>query len=289
MGLQLRFNLAVTVVFLVALLVTGLLSQHMLRQNAREEVIRKANLMIETAQAIRSYTVQEVRSNLEHHLDEVFLPQTVPAYAATETLARLPSEYDDYVYKEATLNATNPRNRATDWEADIVQEFQRDRDVTTLIGERDTPRGRMLFIASAMKISNDACLTCHGAPTEAPQSMVALYGNDNGFGWQMGEIVGAQVVSVPMSIPMANAERAFLAFMVSLCAVFVILYVVLNLMLTYMIIRPVTRMSRDANEISTGNFGVPEFPETWRDEIGRLAVSFNRMRRSLEHAIRMID
>ena len=119
--------------------------------------------------------------------------------------------------------------------------------------------------------------------------MVALYGNDNGFGWQMGEIVGAQVVSVPMSIPMANAERAFLAFMVSLCAVFVILYVVLNLMLTYMIIRPVTRMSRDANEISTGNFGVPEFPETWRDEIGRLAVSFNRMRRSLEHAIRMID
>jgi hypothetical protein len=45
-------------------------------------------------------------------MDKQFLPQTVPAYAATETLAQLRKKYPNYDYKEATLNPTNPRDRS---------------------------------------------------------------------------------------------------------------------------------------------------------------------------------
>ncbi len=121
MGLRFRFNLVLTVVFVLGLLVSGLVSYDLLQRNAREEVIRNANLLIESARAIRSYTVNQVRPELIEKLEHRFLPQTVPAYAATETLDLLPDQYHEYAYKEATLNPTNPRDRASDWEADLVR------------------------------------------------------------------------------------------------------------------------------------------------------------------------
>ena len=54
-------------------------------------------------------------------------------------------------------------------------------------------------------------------------------------------------------------------------------------------IGPVSRMSAAADKVSTGDFDQPEFPEGGRDEVAVLASSFNRMRRSLEKAMQMID
>jgi protein-histidine pros-kinase len=116
-----------------------------------------------------------------------------------------------------------------------------------------------------------------------------VYGNANGFGWKLNEVVGAQVVSVPMSVPLENANQAFRTFMVSLAGVFGAVFVVLNLMLSSLIIGPVSRMSAAADKISTGDFDQPEFPEEGKDEVAVLANAFNRMRRSLEKAMQMID
>jgi protein-histidine pros-kinase len=119
--------------------------------------------------------------------------------------------------------------------------------------------------------------------------MLKLYGPANGFGWKHNEIVGAQIVSVPMSLPISNARRAFLTFMGSLTAVFALAFVALNVMLTRIIVVPVARMSRAADQVSTGNFEVPEFPDAGKDEIAQLARAFNRMRRSLQTAMKMIE
>lgn len=289
MGLRFRFNLALTAIFAIGLGVSAYLSYGLLRDNARDEVVRSAELMIRTARAIRTYTVKQVRPQLKHHMRRTFLPQSVPAYAATETLALLPPEYRDYVYKEATLNPTNPRNRAADWEADLIREFKRNAKLKILSGVRQTPRGKSLFIASPMRITNPACLSCHGLANKAPRTLLARYGNANGFGWKLNEIVGTQVVSVPMAVADAKARRAFITFMVSLVSVFVVLYIVLNVMLDRMVLKPIVRMSKAAEAISIGDFEVPEFAGGRKDEIGRLATSFNRMRRSLEQALGMID
>ncbi|MDX1542205.1 MAG: DUF3365 domain-containing protein [Geminicoccaceae bacterium] len=289
MGLQTKFNLILTAIILPGLIVAGLVSYTLLQRNARAEVIDIANLMIAAAQAVRGYTVNEVRPLIADQMDQVFLPESVPAYAATEVMGALPDYYRDFMYKEATLNPTNPRDRATDWEADLVQAFRNNPQLGTLSGERNTPRGAFLYIASPIQITNEGCLTCHSTPAEAPASMIALYGNANGFGWQHNEVVGAQIVSVPMSIAQDRAQRAFITFMLSLAAIFLVLYVVLNLVLSRLILRPVTDLAWAADEVSTGNFEIAEFDEGRRDEIGHLAAAFNRMRRSLEQAMRMIE
>jgi protein-histidine pros-kinase len=289
MGLRLKFNLVLIVVFLAGFAVAGWVSHELLQRNAREEILRNARLIMETALAIRGYTSSQVQPHLEMQLTGPFLPQSVPAYAATETLDVLRKKYPDYGYKEATLNPTNPHNRASDWEADIVTSFRNNEANKEIIGERDTPLGRALFVARPIQIRDQACLKCHGAPAEAPKSMLDLYGEANGFGWKMQEIIGAQVVSVPTSVSINSANRAFVTFMASLAWVFALVFVALNIMLSWMIVSPIRRMAMAADSVSTGDFETAEFSTKGKDEIAVLGASFNRMRRSLQKAMKMIE
>jgi HAMP domain-containing protein len=289
MGLRLKFNLVLTGVFVAGFAIAGWTSYELLQRNARDEILRHARMMMEMALSIRGYTTTQVRPHLEAQLVQTFLPQSVPAYAATETLGDLHRKYADYGYKEATLNPTNPRNRAADWEVDIVTSFRNEAANREIVGERDTPTGRSLFVARPIRIGDPSCLTCHSTPAAAPKSMLALYGESNGFGWKMNEIIGAQVVSVPTALPIQSAQRAFTTFMTSLAVVFALVFVALNVMLSVMIVRPIRSMARAADAVSTGNFEIAEFDARAKDEIAVLGASFNRMRRSLQKAMRMLE
>ena len=288
MGLRLKFNIVLAVVFGAGMAVSAWVSHELLQRNAKDEVLRNAGLMMEAALAVRGYTVKQVKPHLESQLAETFLPQTVPAYAATETFNALRVKYPDFTYKEATLNPTNPRDRAVEWETDVVNVFRNSSEEKELMGERDTPGGRMLYMARPIQIKDPACLACHSVPAAAPASMIKLYGEGNGFGWKHMEVIGAQVVSVPMSLPIKNANKAFQLFMGSLGGIFIVTFVVLNIMLSLMIIRPIARMSASADKISQGDFNVPEFGKG-SDEISVLGTSFNRMRRSLQKALKLIE
>jgi len=288
-GLRLKFNIVLTVVFAAGIAVSAWVSHELLQRNAKSEVLRNAGLMMEAALSVRGYTVTQVKPHLEYQLQDTFLPQTVPAFAATETFNSLRKKYPDFSYKEATLNPTNPRDRAVEWEADVVNAFRNDAEQKELVGERDTPSGRMLYIARPIQIKDPACLACHSVPSAAPASMIKLYGESNGFGWKQNEIIGAQVVSVPMALPIKNANDTFMVFMGSLAAIFLATFIVLNVMLSLMILRPIARMSTAADKISVGDFNVPEFTGKGGDEIAALGTSFNRMRRSLQKALKLIE
>ena len=251
-------------------------------------MLRNAGVMMEAALAMRSYTIGHVRPNLKP-MDEAFLPESVPSFSATEIMAQLRKTHPDYAYKEAALNPTNPRNRAVEWEADIINEFRNHDDVRELAGTRNTPTGLSMYLARPLHIKDGACLACHTTADAAPLTMVKLYGPANGFGWRLNEVIGAQIVSVPMDLAIAKANRAFLTFVVSLAGVFVALFIILNLMLSFLIVRPIRTMATAADRISTGALDIPELRESGRDEVSRLARSFNRMRRSLEKAISLID
>jgi HAMP domain-containing protein len=289
MRLLLKFNLIFLVVFVAGVIGAGKVSYDLLQSNAKQEVLNHARLTMEKAVAIRSYTNDQIRPLLETQMKYSFLPQTVPAYAATEVLAMLAKSFPDYQYKEATLNPTNPRDRAVDWEADIVNRFRTQADLKEFVGERESGTGRALYIARPLRITNAACLQCHSTVEAAPRTLIDKYGQANGFGWNMNDVIGAQVVSVPMSVPLARAGQVFKVFMASLIGIFVAIGIVLNLMLYLFVIRPVTALSKLANRVSLGEPDVPEFPARGRDEIGTLAQSFARMRHSLDHAIKMLD
>jgi protein-histidine pros-kinase len=244
---------------------------------------------MEKAIVVSAYTTTQIAPLLETQMKYSFLPQSVPQYSATEVLAALRGKYPEYSYKPAMLNPTNPRDRAVDWEADVITQFRSRPDRTEFIGERDTPSGRALYIARAIKITNPACLACHSTPAAAPKTLVEHYGPNNGFGWTLNEAIGAHIVSVPLAVPLAQADRAFFTVMALLTAVFVLTALALNLMLWKLVIQPVTRLSALADRVSLGEMDAPEFAARSKDEIGTLAESFARMRKSLSHAMKMLD
>jgi len=289
MSLLTKFNLALTAVFALALVPAGWISHALLQESARTQVIENARIMMETALAVRTYTIQQIQPLLAPHLAETFLPQSVPAYSATEIFNALRKSNPEYTYKEATLNPTNPRNRTVDWEADLVQAFRNDEARKEIIGERETPQGRALFLSHPIRVKEEKCLACHTSAETAPASQVKAYGPNNGFGWKLNEVIGAQIVSVPTSLPVKMANRAFRTLLLTLAGVFALTLLILNLLLRFVVIRPLRELSAMADQVSLGNMDVAEVRVSGSDEVAQLASSFGRMKISLRKALALLE
>jgi protein-histidine pros-kinase len=287
-NLRLKFNLVLVGIFAVGTAAVLLVSRQQFLRDAEDDVTRQSSLIMESALAVRGYTTARIKPHLDPKLTEVFLPETVPAFAATETINLLRKKYPDYGYKEAALNPTNPRDLAAEWEASIIRHFGQDAAATEVKGERWGQNGPLWYVARPIRITNPQCLNCHSSPSAAPASLLLAYGQQNGFGWKLNEVIGAQIVTVPMAVPLQQADAAFRTFVISIASVLVLTAIVLNLMLSRLIIRPVTAVAKAAESISLGRTDVPEFGEAGSDEVADLRRSFNRMRRSLMVAMSMI-
>ena len=289
MKLLVKFNLIYVLVIALGVGVCAVIARNLLQANAQQEVLDQARLLMDKANAVRAYTSGQITKLLDTQMQYEFLPQAVPSYSATEVLGTLQKKYPEFFYKEATLNPTNPRDRAVGWEVDVVSQFRNGSELKEFVGERDTPAGRALFVARPIQITNGACLKCHSSVEAAPRTMIEKYGPANGFGWNLNEVIGAQIVSVPLDVTLQRADRSFTVFIGSLVGVFVVAGLVLNLMIWLVVVRPVTRLSALADRVSQGELDAPEFQTGSRDEIGVLAQSFSRMRTSVVQAMKMLD
>lgn len=288
MGLRLKFNLMLLAVALAGVVLFAVASTPILDSLATDEVLQSSRIMMESALGARKYTSEQIAPLLEPQMQTTFRPQAVSAYAAKKNFDVLHATFSDYVYREAALNPTNLEDRATDWEADVINDFKDHPAKQEIVLRRDTPGGPTLNLARPL-VAKPACLTCHSTPAAAPASMIALYGSQNGFGWRAGEIIGAQIVTVPMRLANDRANRVRMLFLVPYVAVFAMLFVLLNLLLDYMVIGPIDRMARTAEAVSLGQMDAPEYSRGGSDQIARLSSAINRMRRSLQEALRMLS
>lgn len=289
MKLLIKINLGLLFIFALGLLFTNKFAESILQENAKREVLTHARLMMEAAMTARTYTTKEIKPLLTDMLETKFLPQSVPSYAATQSFLTLRETYPDYTYKEATLNPTNPRDRVVEWESDIVQNLRDHPSTTEMIGERQTATGASLYLARPIQIKDGQCLSCHSTPDNAPKSMITLYGHDNGFGWKMGEIIGSQIVSVPLAVPLQKASEVLKLIMTAMLGTFLVILCAINLVIYLLVIRPINKITRIAITISEGKMDADYFNITGKDEIAHLSTAFNRMRRSLDKAMSLLN
>lgn len=284
-----KFNLVFVSIFAIGFVAAGVVADKLLKQSAREETLQNARLLLEAAKSVRGYTSGQIAPLLRNQMKFEFHPQSVPSYSAVENMNTILKSYPDFSYKEATLNPTNLRDKASDWEVDVVQNLRRQADLKEFTGERDTPTGRSLYIARPLQIKDPACLACHSTALDAPKTMVDIYGPNNGFGWKLNEIVGAQVISVPMAVPLKRADDIFRTFMLSLLGVFLVVFVALNVMVHLFVTRRIKRLAAVADEVSMGKFDAADIDTSGSDELSALGRSFTRMRTSLASALKMLE
>jgi HAMP domain-containing protein len=288
MGLRAKFNLVILMACSIGFLVAAVVLGRNIENSAREQVIENARIMLTAANAIRNYTAHELVPLLSIERDGQFVPQTVPAYAAQRNFRDVQAAFEGYSYREATLNPTNLADRAQDWEADIIALFRNDPSKAEFVVQRESSIGPTINLARPITVRDEACLRCHSTPSAAPEVLTRTYGTLNGFGWKLNETIGAQIITLPMAVPLAMAESAYVTFLITLAVMFAVVFLILNLLLHVLVIAPVKRVSAMADAVSLGNDDVEAYVKPGRDEISSLSVSFNRMRESLKHAMGML-
>ena len=290
--LRIKLNIILIGILISAIAACSIFLSRVLETKIEREVADKASLIIETMNSVRDYTSTQIQPELQSRLisEEYFLPETVPAYSAREVFEglRKQSEYQDFFYKEATLNPTNLRDKADAFETEITQQFRSNRQLKEQTGFRTDGNQKLYYIARPLEIEKASCLECHSTVEKAPANLISTYGTENGFGWNLNEIVASQVVSVPADNVYQAARELKLLVLGIVGAIFIIAIALINLFLNKSIIQPVRKMAFMSSEISTGNLGL-EFEQNSNDEIGTLAKSLNRMVQSLKIALQMID
>jgi protein-histidine pros-kinase len=285
-----KFNLVLILVFGLGMALIAHYAYNFLMADARQQVLQQAELLAASASATESYTVDKVSPILEktpqHSSD--FLAQTIPFSAASVTFKYMRASYSDYVLREAALNPTNLDDRATEWEVDLINYFRDHPDQANHVGERTTPTGPVLYVATPVAAAA-GCLQCHSQPAIAPKAMLRHYGAEHGFGWKPNEIVGAQIVSVPMAVPIALADKGFRDLLIGLSGIFLLTIALIDIAMYMIVIRPLRRVSRNADVISKGEIDLPPLEIKGKDEIAEVTASFNRMHTSLIKAFEMLN
>ena len=287
MGLRAKFNILLTLVWIAGVAALFVVSTLVVDRLAKDDVLQTARLMMEGATGARNYTATELEPLLKRDIKTTFHPQIVASYSAKKSFAALHSRYPDYSYAEVALNPTNPDDRANDWQADIINDFRTHPEKQEAVVQRATPMGPVLDLAKPI-VNGPACLACHSTPQAAPPTMVAVYGTSNGFGWRPNEVIGAQIVSVPVTDATARASQIRGAFILPFTAVFAVLFVLINIVLNVVVISPVEKITKVVEAVSLGDIDAPEYVRAGSDQIARLANAINLMRRSLSQAIRML-
>ncbi len=287
-----KFNLLLIIIFIGGIFISGAALESVLEQRAQDEITSKARVLIQTMTSVREYTTDHIIPLLSPRLetDPVFIPETVAAFSAIEVFANLrkKEEYQNFFYKEATLNPTNLRDQADRFETQLINRFRKEPETKEISDFRTLPAGEIFYIARPLAVEQQSCLRCHSTPEAAPKSQLATYGTKNGFGWQLHEIIGSQIISVPANTVIESAHRSLYLVMGILIGIFALVVVVINLLLKRAVIKPITNMAKLAQAVSTGAEN-SDFEQKSNDEIGTLAASFNRMKSSLEIAMKLLS
>lgn len=286
-----KLNIILFGIILLIVIINSLILSIILQKSVEQEIATKATILIETMSSVRDYTRLKISPELSPVMDsgDRFLPQTVPGYSAREVFENLRTraDYKEFFYKEATLNPTNLRDKADKFEAEVVEQFRKNTALKEKTGFRTFPGGEVFYVARPLAVKEQSCLRCHSTPSAAPKSQLTMYGDENGFGWQLNEIVGAQIVSVPASSVFNEAQHLKLNVIGLLCLGFLIAVVVINIFLKQSIVKPLTNMAQWAKQMSTGNASTT-FDHKSQDEIGILASSLKRLKVSVDMALNLL-
>ncbi len=289
MRIETRLTLSLAFCLCLGLTISAYISFQLESRQAHDEVKQKADMLLETGLAIRAYTSDEIAPTLlKLQGDSGFNVQQVPSFSAQNTIQRLRKKYPEYQYREPSLNPTNVKDRANDWEVGLIRTFQSADKPMELSGEIGEGSDRRFYVARPIRLTNPACLQCHSIPAAAPAAMVAKFGPVNGFGWALGDVVALQVVEVPSQPARDKALRSVLVTVGSLACVFVLSAAVFLLLLRRHVTHPLERLTRTANSISVDENSKDGSIAAEGGQFSELQDAINRLKSSIDSALKRV-
>ena len=290
-----KLTVLLIVIFLGGMTFSGIALAKVINYKAHHEITSNATLLFKTLNSVRSYTNTEITPELQARLNKnEFLPQLVPSYSSRRVFEKMrQDEYKNFLYKEAMLNPTNIQDKADEFETKIIEKFRQDKNlINEITGFRNLANERYFYTARPLSITEPSCLKCHSTADRAPKEMIEIYGEKNGFGWELNKVLGVQIVSIPTTEILQRANQSIIFVMGIVTIIFALAVYMTNYWLRRYVVKPIKHVVRVAEAVSTGDmeadFG-KNLERISKDEIGSLVEAFTRMKISLVMAIRRLE
>lgn len=291
-----KFSVVLLLVWLVASGSTIIvLSQH-LNSHAEQAVRERAKIVLTAMQSVRNYTRDHVQPLLKASEDVgSFVQESIPNFSARTVFADFQQQdrlLEDFLYKEAAPNPTNLDDLADPFEADIFSQLQQyvkdnQNELQVLSGYRFLDGKKLFYSAQPLLMTDASCLECHGNAKNAPQYLLDMYGDRNGFNWQLNDVVAAQMVYVPADMIFNRGRQNLLTITKTLLGILGAFFVAINLLLWRMVVKPLKILTTTAKSVSSCSIqaGQDTYPHDQpldkltrrQDEPGQLARSFQYM------------
>jgi len=204
-----------------------------LQNQALANVYRKADIFLSTASSIRMYVKDTLRPRIGKDLtsDRFILEAMSTSFVSRQIMNHLKQGYPDFSYKRAAYHPRNPVNSADEFETKMLSWFAENR--TAERWEGLIKKGQQTYYARMTPIwAEGECLQCHGVSTHAPRELLDRYGSENGFGFAVGDIVGADTIYIPMDKTNLDIKKAsawvFLLGFISLFSLFALFALLFN-------------------------------------------------------------
>ncbi|MFZ0487021.1 MAG: DUF3365 domain-containing protein [Arenicellales bacterium] len=293
-------SLKFTLVFMVSIVLVGLAYLLLLRNIYEAQLLNQARTTADHVEAFGSWVSKHGRvwtkddpSSFLGKLEVVDAaslrdgtPKTEVFYSKNPALAQ--REFSEAVaasnsharFRMTSDNFMNPLNKPDAFEAHAIR-FVRQQNVE----EYHELKSGVYRYARAV-IDKPSCISCHGSPDAAPKEVTDRYGTENGFGFKAGDVAGVISVTIPAEPLSATFFRVVGPAEVALV---VLAFLIAYLYIRVGVVKPVQELTQTANQLSTGRdapVGAEGVSQKSRNEIDQLRLSVNRLRNSMQIAIR---
>ncbi len=272
-----RFNLSLLAVYLLSILVCAPSIYIYTRQTVYAQANTQLGLMVDMVKAIKDYIAKDMRPFFVK--EGLFHSAGISGIVAVSRVAQNFKELQaNYSIRNVSDNPLNPANKPEPLENDLLLRFRANKTLTELKVDGIIEGQRMLVRTSPI-VSAKGCLNCHGDPKTTPEQITKEYGTHSGYHYREGDIVGLDLVGVPMADVDAIALQRSATAVGLLTILFGAIFITINLLVRGYLISPILRITTTAQAIAKGSLDQPLVIQR-NDEIGDLARSVELLRRS---------
>jgi protein-histidine pros-kinase len=286
MSLRTVFAAALGLTLLTCFIIVSVIFFRGALHQAEADRLREARVVLAAATAARAYNSNHVTPLTANDPNSAkFHPESVPAFAAHSIMKAFSESFPEYRYSEKALNPTVVDDFAHGWQVDIIERFRKEGTLTEVSGELIENKEPIFYIAQPIRVADPECLLCHTDAKSAPRAMMELYQTNGGFGWKLGEVIGAKFVTVSTDSRPDASFRGVFWFLFALGCVLIIGLMVGLLVVNRSVTRQAQRIAAHADRLSREWPASEELAETGAQEFRIVARAVNRLHRSLAAAL----
>jgi len=214
---------------------------------------------------------------------DIFIPELMSSFAVVRGVFETFAERSpDYVFKQATKNPLVPSNKADSQELELISFFHQNQDLEDKEGQMIKDGQTFYYFAQPIRVLDETCLECHGDPEDAPEEQLDIYGEESGYGWEVGDTISALIIYVPIQKALDEAKKLAATLFMAGAGGIAILMLLIWIFFSRYIVKPVIMLEQRATEISLGKNLSESIITPSQDEIGSLGRAIDRLRISIE-------